>query len=280
MNLRIAAGVLALTLIAGRARADSCTLPSECMSGFCVDGVCCDTACDGVCEACDAAATVGTCVAVAGSPHHGACPTTADACGTATCDGVTRTACKKFPGAEKECLAGTCTDGTETAAARCDGAGACATPTTKACGEYVCDGSKCRTTCRSTPDCASGFTCDEIEKKCLPANTCDGDHTIKSRNGATKDCSPYKCDKTDCLINCVATSQCTTGFVCNGRECVRASLDAPAEDDGGCALGGVPGRGSGLSLVALGLALTALSVGRSRSRPARGASSRRPAPPS
>src|SRR5262249_42741724 len=33
----------------------SCTLGNQCQSGFCVEGVCCDSACNGVCQACKAA---------------------------------------------------------------------------------------------------------------------------------------------------------------------------------------------------------------------------------
>lgn len=39
------------------AKGDSCTSPSGCQSGFCVDGRCCDKACAGNCEACDVGAT-------------------------------------------------------------------------------------------------------------------------------------------------------------------------------------------------------------------------------
>lgn len=39
---------------------DPCSTPESCASGFCVDGVCCETACDGVCERCD---PLGTCIA-------------------------------------------------------------------------------------------------------------------------------------------------------------------------------------------------------------------------
>jgi hypothetical protein len=34
---------------------DSCTSGGDCASGFCVDGVCCESACDGPCQACSAA---------------------------------------------------------------------------------------------------------------------------------------------------------------------------------------------------------------------------------
>src|SRR4051794_2508881 len=42
---------------------ETCTSADECDSGFCVDGVCCNTACDGQCQACDTQ-TLGTCAVV------------------------------------------------------------------------------------------------------------------------------------------------------------------------------------------------------------------------
>ncbi len=41
--------------------AEGCAANSECASGFCVDGVCCNTACDGQCFNCNQAGTVGYC---------------------------------------------------------------------------------------------------------------------------------------------------------------------------------------------------------------------------
>jgi hypothetical protein len=255
----------ATSCVAKKANGATATDKKQCTSGFLADGVCCDAACDGVCEACDVTTSVGTCSPVAGAPKHGACPTGSDVCGAATCDGVARAECKKFPGAEKECRSSACADGVETLSARCDGMGACPAVATKMCGEYVCDGTRCRTTCRSNPDCASGYVCDDVEtKKCLSANTCDGDHTVKGRNGVDADCTPYKCDKDKCLNKCLATSQCTAGFICNGTECVRSLADAPPADegDGGCAFG--PPSTLGRTFV-LGVALAiAVSLRRRR----------------
>jgi hypothetical protein len=33
----------------------------ECASGFCANGVCCDSACDGACESCNQPRTTGQC---------------------------------------------------------------------------------------------------------------------------------------------------------------------------------------------------------------------------
>ncbi len=56
-----------------------CAGPEECLSGHCVEGLCCDTACDGECESCgDDVPFPGTCTPfVAGS-----------ACSKGVCDGV------------------------------------------------------------------------------------------------------------------------------------------------------------------------------------------------
>jgi hypothetical protein len=39
-----------------------CAAGSECASGFCVDGVCCDTACDGQCSTCNVTGNPGYCM--------------------------------------------------------------------------------------------------------------------------------------------------------------------------------------------------------------------------
>src|SRR5262249_56107467 len=67
---------------------------NQCASATCVDGVCCDQACDGQCQACDVPGSVGACVAVSGDPHAArpSCATDGSACGGA-CDGSHGLAC-------------------------------------------------------------------------------------------------------------------------------------------------------------------------------------------
>jgi hypothetical protein len=57
-----------MVLLTGVQLGSPCAARSECSSGFCVDGVCCNEACEGACQACDGE-TPGTCAAVTGEPH-------------------------------------------------------------------------------------------------------------------------------------------------------------------------------------------------------------------
>lgn len=51
-----------------------CASGSQCSSGTCADGVCCNRACAGTCEACNVASSVGTCAAVVdGQDPKGQC---------------------------------------------------------------------------------------------------------------------------------------------------------------------------------------------------------------
>ncbi|MHB8877990.1 MAG: hypothetical protein ACYC8T_30205 [Myxococcaceae bacterium] len=56
------------------ASGQACARAAQCTSGFCADGVCCGTACSGACDACDLAASLGTCAAApAGRPGRPSC---------------------------------------------------------------------------------------------------------------------------------------------------------------------------------------------------------------
>ncbi len=53
---------------------ESCQLGEECQSTFCVDEVCCETACDEDCRACNIGASSGTCVQLPEGADDDACP--------------------------------------------------------------------------------------------------------------------------------------------------------------------------------------------------------------
>jgi len=138
---------------------ETCATDNQCLSGFCTDGVCCDSACDGQCEACDLAGSEGSCLPVEGVPHGGRSPCPGTGICGAVCDGVERYSCV-YPGQEQECSPASCNAGVQTSAAYCDGEGSCEEANQVSCGNYVCGDSVCLTSCNDDEDCVVGFVCE------------------------------------------------------------------------------------------------------------------------
>jgi hypothetical protein len=67
----------------------ACSSASACASGFCVDGVCCENACDGTCVSCNQAGRAGKCSVYAqgSDPQRTECTFGLGAC-HATCNGA------------------------------------------------------------------------------------------------------------------------------------------------------------------------------------------------
>ncbi len=145
-----------------------CSLASDCGGGFCVEGVCCDRLCDGLCESCTLAGSPGVCTkAPRGIDPKGQCGTPADCLKTCGGDG---TCVAAFEGAQ--CAAPHCTgEHTGVGQALCMGAGVpCSTAaaTQFDCGSYICDPAfgACRTNCTQSSDCATGYFCDATSNQC------------------------------------------------------------------------------------------------------------------
>jgi hypothetical protein len=89
------------------AHGGACTLGSQCDTGICKDGVCCETACTGVCEACDI--TPGTCTPVTSAVDADTCS------GAKACNAAGQCADTKAVGqpcaAPADCASGSCADG-------------------------------------------------------------------------------------------------------------------------------------------------------------------------
>lgn len=201
-----------------------CGNGSECNSTICVDGVCCDKACDGTCEACNVAGNVGRCAAVpAGQDPDKECkgtpPEVPDAgafdpdaappdggtsannlpdggisgddklCAGA-CDG--NRACA-YPDTTKTCGTTYCSDSAHRKRVSCDGRGNCGAIVTDTCKDFSCEqkegSADCRASCASPADCQSTHYC----------------------NGATNKCEKKKA----VAIQCLLATECETGF-CNG----------------------------------------------------------------
>jgi len=116
---------------------DRCSFDESCASGYCVNGLCCDTNCTGACSACDRPGRVGTCVAIDTSSDADHC----GACGAAC----------SLQHVAAECNAGECV-------------GACAAP-------YLdCNGDKRRDGCEIDSD-ADPEHCGDCEARC-PYGVC------------------------------------------------------------------------------------------------------------
>ena len=201
----------------------SCSRAAMCASGNCVDGLCCDKACAGDCEACSASAKGsgldGVCGNVAADtdprsrcPVDPGFPSSCKADGQ--CDGAGK--CRAFAKSGTACGATSCASGTVTGTT-CDGAGTCTPSSRTSCAPYACDASglTCRSSCASPSDCVGTATC--IGSACV----------AKAANGAA--CGAGSACTSG---NCVDGICCDTSCVGACRACTAAKKGAGV--DGAC----------------------------------------------
>jgi hypothetical protein len=195
-----------------------CHDASQCQSGFCADGVCCNTACGEQCMACDVTGSLGTCAQVpSGSPHGGRAPCAAadPLCG-GQCTPASAITCT-YPGLETVCGSATCKNNgrmsaTVTAPASCDGRGGCGAGLTANCGAFLCGPSgSCATTCAGDPECVDGNTC--VGGQCRP--------------------------KGMAAAPCTSNNQCAAGLTCTDGVCCDGKCDQPCHS---CNLPGQAGH--------------------------------------
>jgi hypothetical protein len=203
----------------GVATGVACKIDSDCVSNFCADGVCCNRACTGSCEACNESGTAGTCVVVSGKPRgsRAACPGSG-AC-AATCEG-TSTSCT-YPGASTTCSAPSCTSGTAIPASTCNGSGSCNTTTPVVCGLYACGAVACKSSCVDDTDCASAAFCDVSTNTCVAKRSSGGSCTTASNCKPASDgfghCESGVCCDRACDGVCEACNLSGSVGVCSPR---------------------------------------------------------------
>jgi hypothetical protein len=216
------------------AQGKRCLGNSDCGSGFCVDGVCCNTACDGACEACSSskkgAGPDGVCGAIQANtdPDNECDDEGAASCGqNGSCNGAG--ACALY-GAGTNCAAASCAGTTLTPARTCDGQGTCQSASTTSCAPYTCGVDACRTTCAVDVDCAAGSYCNTLGQcaskapqgfACTASNQCQTGYCIDG----------YCCD-TACNGTCEACSALKNGSGING---VCIAIMANTDPDNECA---------------------------------------------
>jgi hypothetical protein len=207
----------------------ACQSGTECTSGDCVDGVCCNVACAGQCQGCAESNSVGTCITVSGAPRTGRTPCGGTAPCAGSCTGSGGTSCV-FPGNTVSCLAASCSGGSATTATVCNGAGACTTPSTMACPSNQCaDTTKCSGGCSASLPCGAGQYCNS-SAVCAPLKTngtaCQSGTECTSANCVDNVCCNVACagqcqgcDETNSVGTCLTVKGAPRGSIraqCNG----------------------------------------------------------------
>jgi hypothetical protein len=225
-------------------RGVACTAAEECASGFCVDGVCCETGCADVCASCSVPGTEGTCSPLPSDPLCSSleCPQATECRGldatqaSSNCEGIgvcrTAAACQVT-----NFEAGTsCQNGT----GACDGNGVCVVE-----GKLVLAAA-----CTADAECAEGHcpsggttamccdaACDGACQQCSPAGHCEAVPTTDPRCPSvacppSNVCRQYAADLTSA---CHGFGSCATSTDCTFTE-LRNAADCNCDAQGGCTL--------------------------------------------
>ncbi len=145
--------------------AQSCKVGADCASGFCVSGVCCDSACDQPCLSCTSASSPGRCTPVAlGLDPKGDCAKGGQCLQTCNGAGACVTAFAGVQCQPSQCTGASTGQGPAYCAAL---GGPCKTEATVAfeCAPYACSApfGACLGACKTTDDCAPGDICDQSQ---------------------------------------------------------------------------------------------------------------------
>ncbi|HRI70323.1 MAG TPA: VCBS repeat-containing protein, partial [Polyangium sp.] len=248
------------TILAELSTTTTCTQPSDCPSGFCVDGVCCNNACTGLCRACSAAkkrgGVDGTCGYIAGGfDPDNECGDTCNGLGGCAKNSVVLgigSACT----ANADCSSGFCVDG------------------------YCCD-SACTGTCKACSATKKGSgsdgMCGDIAATTDPDNECAsgdcngsgacGTATGTNPNGAAcslgNTClSGYCVDGVCCDFSCTGSCQaCTAAKKGSGFDGVCGNIAATTDPDNECGFGSCNGTGGCETAIRLGNGTACSSAG-------------------
>ena len=192
-----------------------CSSPTQCQSGFCVDGVCCDSSCSGVCAACTAAkkraGQDGVCGTVAADTDpDNDCAASTVLCGAdGLCDG--NGVCRSYAKPGTPCGAVQC-QGTLVTGETCDGVGVC-TPNgpSQECVPFLCQNGRCTTSCTNDTECAASGFCNagSCASKLTTGGACNRREQCQSGL-----CVDQRCCNTECSSQCEACDVAGTEGTC------------------------------------------------------------------
>ena len=224
----------------------TCTAGTECASTFCVDGVCCGSACGGKCQTCNQAGALGVCTPVPlGQDPRAMCPAGAGDdknCTPGGCDGTANNACTIEP-ANTAC-GGSCS-GSVPIDGKCDVIGKCSQNIqSNACPNcQACTAGATSASCAPVPNttqCAAGFCagnnayaaafCNNGTCPAQTAFTSCGQYTCFGAGVCHTDCGTCGglcVEEKDCTApinsncvsgSCAGTCVCTGSGFCLGHE--------------------------------------------------------------
>jgi len=235
----------------------TCSIPADCGSSFCVDGTCCNSACLGTCQACNVTGKLGLCVNLpAGS---------ADNLATVTC------ALPQYCDAAGTCQSGlkangiTCMTGTQCGSGNCVDGVCCESPcmgTCQACNVPNYEGSctavppggsdPMATTACNAPNYCSGGVCTVGRKPngatCVLGNECGSNNCVDGtccENSCTGSCLTCKNSTGSCVLAAAGTDirkNCGSGDcagTCDGQGGCNYPAAGKVCGTAGCASDGV-----------------------------------------
>jgi alpha-tubulin suppressor-like RCC1 family protein len=230
---------------------DPCGSAAGCDSGFCSDGRCCDTACEGSCNACAVAAGAtedGHCALLPagslGSPSCApiTCSGTSQDCAVTPCTGdagcPTNEFCDSLAVCRPRKAQGRACEPTAGSDCKADGCRVCATGS---CVDGFCCNGACSGGCQA---CAQAFTgapngtCAPVHAGTDPRNVCAADPEYPSSCGADGQCdgagacrtsapAGTKCSPATCTATTLTEFTCDTSGAC-----------VPSTGSGGSGVGG------------------------------------------
>ncbi|AKT40014.1 kelch repeat-containing protein [Chondromyces crocatus] len=201
-----------------------CMTGTDCESGFCADGVCCSSACDGVCQSCNAPGNEGTCLPTPAGVQDTCAP--GEVCnGAGSCRKTDGQACSTAI----ECLSGFCADGV-----CCNTACGGGSPTDcQACS--MATGAPIEGVCTILD---SSVTCRPSQGECDPAEVCNGAQPLCPTNVTAPDgsaCAGGTCTNGTCVTGskgpgeaCAGPAECSSGF-CTDGVCCQTACDAACQ---------------------------------------------------
>ncbi len=225
------------------ANGQSCSAGTDCASGHCAEGVCCNAGCRDGCDACNQQGFVGQCVALAagntGNPS----------CNPYLCNGKSM-ACPTSCTGDQNCASN---DYCQIQPCACPGGTSCICP--GICVAKKPDGKACaaapsQCTC-TAPDqcqsgnCADGYCCDApcfANCKACDVSGSEGTCTmVPLPYAGNPSCAPYVCNGSPaCPSSCTGDSDCVVGDTCDSStpgQCVGPNNGAACKSASDCTSG-------------------------------------------